>query len=237
MSISVDGQGAAFIAYNDTANNLFNPAQTSTAGAPNTHLVRQIAGPSLFAGTGQLVPPGKGGAAYPTAVTDRAGDAYSPKQGTIGPNVPRLDLRGATLTSDAAGLHARITVADTTGLGITASGGEAWMLQWWFNNALYYAKADATPTGLACTAGTPQPIFSSSGNGKAAIYFGAPAATCQIDAATSTIVIDVGRASVGSPKAGDVLFEATAYSFFYDLPGTLMNQVDATPPFIHTVAH
>jgi hypothetical protein len=231
MSISIDGRGAAFIAYDDTANNLFDPAQTSTAGAPNTHIVRQIGGTSLLASVGQL---GKSGA-YPTAVTDAAGDAYLPKQGTIGPNIPRLDLRGATLTSDAGGLHARISLADTTGLGITASGGESWMLQWWFNNALYYAKADATPDGLACSAGTPSAIFSTSGNGKAAIYFGAPSAPCHIEAATNTIVIDVSRASVGSPATGSVLYEVSAYSFVWDLPGTLMNQVDATSPFIHTV--
>ncbi|HEV8316138.1 MAG TPA: hypothetical protein VGQ10_01935, partial [Vicinamibacterales bacterium] len=231
MSIAIDSRGAAFIAYDDNANNLFDPVQTSTAGAPNVHIVRQVAGPSLLATVGQL---GKSGA-YPTGVSDVAGDAYWPKQGTIGPNIPRLDLRGATMTSDATGLHARITVADTTGLGVTASGGESWMLQWWFNNALYYAKADATPGGLACSAGTPSAIFSTSGNGKAAIYFGAPTAPCHIDTATSTIVIDVTRASVGNPGTGAVLYEVSGYSFVWDVPGTLMNQVDATAPFVHTV--
>jgi len=109
------------------------------------------------------------------------------------------------------------------------------MVQWWWNNALWYAKADATTTGLACSAGQPTAIFSSSGNGKAAVYFGAPATTCRIEAATNTLVIDIPVASVGGPATGAILHEVTAYSFLYDTPGTLMNQVDATPPFTYRV--
>ena len=241
MSIAVDANGVAFVVYNDTANQLFDPAlrlanPSSSPGAPNVHVVRQLSGPSLVAGKGQIASGnGRQAVTTPSSATDAAGDANWPKQGTIGPNIPRLDLRSASLVTDVSGLHARIGVGDTTGLGLTTQGAEAWMLQWWWNNALWYAKADATTTGLACSAGQPTPIFSSSGNGKAAVYFGAPATTCRVDTATNTLVIDIPVASVGGPATGAILHEVTAYSFLYDTPGTLMNQVDATPPFTYRV--
>jgi hypothetical protein len=236
MSVGVDPSGVAFVVYDDTANQLFDPTLTSSAGAPNVHVARQLTGPSLFAGTGQIASGnGRQAVTTPSSATDPAGDAFWPKQGTIGPNIPRLDLLSAALSTDATGLHAHIGVASTTGMGITTQGGEAWMLQWWWNNALWYAKADASTSGMTCSAGQPQAITSTSGNGKLAIYFGAAPTTCHIDPATNTLVIDVPFASVGAPPTGSVLHEVTAYSFLYDVPGTLMDQVDATPPFTFRV--
>jgi hypothetical protein len=238
MSIGVDRSGVTFIVYDDTANQLFDPLVTKAAGAPNVHVVRQLTGPSLFAGTGQISSGnGRQAVMTPSSATDPAGDGNWPKQGAIGPNIPRLDLRSASLSTDLTGLHARIGVGDVTGLGITTQGAEAWMVQWWWNNKLWYAKADATTSGLACSAGEPKAVFSSSGNGKTAIYFGAASTTCHIEAATNTLVIDVPLALVGSPPNGEVLHEVTAYSFLYDLPGTLMDQVDATPPFTFQVGN
>lgn len=236
MSIGVDRSGIAFIVYDDTANQLFDPLLTKTAGAPNVHVVRQLTGPSLVAGVGQVSSGhGRQAVTTPSSATDVAGDANWPKQGTVGPNIPRLDLLGASLSTDVTGLHARINVASTNGLGITTQGAEAWMLQWWFGDKLYYAKADATPSGLSCSAGQPTAITSTSGNGKAAIYFGAATTTCHIDTATSSLVIDIPLSLVGTPPAGSILHEVTAYSFLYDVPGTLMDQVDATSPFTFKV--
>jgi hypothetical protein len=258
MSIQIDSAGAAFIAYNDTANQLFDPAQTSSAGAPNVHIVRQTGGPSLIASVGSVSPAapgpitglaaarrasdksvvdvsGRHGLGPGNYAVDGAGDAYWPKQGTVGPNVPKLDLRSARLAADATGLHARIEVADASAIQITAAGGNAWMIQWWFGNALYYAKADETTSGVVCSAGAPASVFSSSGNGKAAFYFGAPNAPCRIDLATNTIVIDVPQSSVGEPGPGATLHEATGYSFRYDVPDAFMDQVDATAPFSYVV--
>ncbi len=236
MSVGVSLDGITFIAYDDTANQLFDPLVTSSAGAPNVHIVRQLTGPSLFAGTGQVASGnGRQAVTTPSSATDRAGDAYWPKQGTIGANIPRLDLLSASISTDLTGLHARIGVGSTSGLGITTQGGESWMAQWWWNNALWYAKADATTSGLVCYAGRPQTVFSSSGNGKLAIYFGGTPTTCRVDAATNTLVIDVPLALVGSPAIGETLHEVTAYSFLYDVPGALMDQVDATPPFTFRV--
>ena len=233
MSIGVDRSGVTFVVYDDTANQLFDPLITSSACAPNVHVVRQLTGPSLFAGTGQIASGnGRQAVTTPSSATDPAGDGNWPKQGTIGPNIPRLDLRSASLTRDLTGLHARIGVGDVTGLGLTTQGAEAWMVQWWWNNKLWYAKADATTSGLACSAGQPAPLaFGSGGNGKGAIYFGAASTTCHVDTATGTLVIDIPLAAVGSPGSGAVFHEVTAYSFLYALPGTLMDQVDATPPF------
>jgi hypothetical protein len=239
MSIGVDRSGVTFVVYNDTANQLFDPLITSTAGAPNVHVVRQLTGPSLFAGTGQIASGnGRQAVTTPSSATDPAGDGNWPKQGTIGPNIPRLDLRSASLSTDLTGLHARIGVGDVSGLGITTQGAEAWMVQWWWNNKLWYAKADATTTGITCSAGEPKPLaFNSGGNGKGAIYFGAPATTCHVEAATNTLVIDIPLAGVGGPANGEILHEVTAYSFLYDIPGTLMDQVDATPPFTFRVGN
>src|SRR5206468_6029532 len=140
----------------------------------------------------------------PSSATDAAGDANWPKQGTIGPNIPRLDLRSASLVTDVSGLHARIGVGDTAGLGLTTQGAEAWMVQWWWNNALWYAKADATPSGLSCTAGEPLPLaFNSGGNAKGAIYFGAAPTTCHVDAGSNTLVIDIPLSLVGTPAPGE----------------------------------
>ncbi len=241
MSIGVDPNGVAFIVYDDTANQLFDPAlqvaDPSTApGAPNIHVVRQLTGPSLFAGKGQIASGnGRQAVSTPSSATDPAGDANWPKQGTIGPNIPRLDLRTASLSTDLTGLHARIGVGDVTGLGVTTQGAEAWMVQWWWNSRLWYAKADATTSGLLCSAGQPSAVFSSSGNGKAAVYFGAASTTCHIETTTNTIVIDIPAGSVGTPAAGSTLHEVSAYSFVYDVPGTLMDQVDAAAPFTYRV--
>ena len=231
MSIAVDASGAALIAYDDTANQLFDPAFTSSAGAPDIHVVRQVSGPSVFSGGGQL-----SGAASPVAsVTDRTGDATWPKQGTVGPSIERLDLTSAALVSDLAGIHARIGVKSTTGLGVTTTGGESWMLQWWSNKHLYYVKADATPSGLVCYGGEPAAVTNNAGYGKAAIYFGGTPTSCAVDGTASVITIDVPRAAVGMPASGTVLYEVTAYAFLWSVPGTLMNQVDATAPFGFTV--
>jgi hypothetical protein len=236
MSVGVDQSGVAFVVYDDTANQLFDPTLTSSAGAPDVHVVRQLTGPSLVAGVGQ-VSSGNGRQAVttPSSATDPTGDAYWPKQGTIGPDIPQLDLVSASLSTDVAGLHAHIGVLSTSGMGVTTQGGQAWMLQWWWHNALWYAKADATTSGMTCSAGQPQAVTSTSGNGKLAIYFGAAPTTCHIDSSTNTLVIDVPLSLVGSPPLGSVLHEVTAYSFLYDVPGTLMDQVDATPPFTFSV--
>jgi hypothetical protein len=238
MSIGVDRGGVTFIVYDDTANQLFDPALTSSGGAPNVHVVRQLTGPSLFAGTGQISSGnGRQAVATPSSATDPAGDGNWPKQGAIGPNIPRLDLRAASLSTDLAGLHARIGVGDVSGLGLTAQGGEAWMVQWWWNNKLWYAKADATTSGLTCYAGQPTAVTNTSGNGKTAIYFGGSPTTCHTEVATNTLVIDIPLAAVGGPASGEVLHEVTAYSFLFDLPGALMDQVDATPPFTFRVGN
>jgi hypothetical protein len=231
MSIAVDASGAALIAYDDTANQLFDPAFTSSAGAPDVHVVRQVAGSSAFTGIGQL-----SGAASPVgSVTDRTGDATWPKQGAVGPNIDRLDLTSAALVTDLSGVHARLGVKSTAGLGLTTAGGESWMLQWWSNAHLYYVKADATPSGLVCYGGEPAAVTNTSGNGKAAIYFGGTPTTCATDATANTITIDVPSGAVGMPATGTPLYEVTAYAFLWDLPGALMNQVDATAPFGFTV--
>jgi len=231
MSIAVDASGAALIAYDDTANQLFDPALTSSAGAPDVHVVRQISGSSVFTGVGQII-----GAPSPTgSVTDRTGDATWPKQGPVGPSIDRLDLTSASLVADLTRLHARIGVKSTIGLGIATAGGESWMLQWWSSGHLYYAKADATTSGLACYGGSPAAVTNSSGNGKAAIYFGGTPTTCAVDAAANTITMDVPLPAVGAPANGTTLYEVTAYSFLWDVPGTLMNQVDATAPFTYTI--
>jgi hypothetical protein len=231
MSIGVGTDGVTFIAYNDTANQLFDPLVTSSAGAPNVHIVRQLTGPGLLGG--QIAKGnGRQAVATPSSAVDPAGDAYWPKQGTIGPNISRLDLLSASLSQDTLALHAAIGVGSTVGLGITTQGAEAWMVQWWWNDALWYAKADATLSGLSCSAGEPLPLaFGSGGNAKGAIYFGAAPTTCHVDAVSNTIVIDIPLSLVGSPPPNGTLHEVTAYSFLYDVPGTLMDQVDATPPF------
>lgn len=239
MSIGIDSDGATFVVYDDTANQLFDPLITKTAGGPNIHVVRQLSGPSLLAGTGQVGSAhGKQAVTVPSSASDPAGDAYWPKQPVAGANIARLDLVAASLVGDPTGLHARITVADASGLGITTSGNESWMLQWWWNNKLWYAKADSSPAGPVCYAGEPKPLaFGSGGNGKGAIYFDGTPTTCHIEGATNTIVIDIPLSVVGTPGVGQTLHEVTAYSFVYDVPGTLMDQVDATNPFTFRVGN
>jgi len=44
------------------------------------------------------------------------------------------------------------------------------------------------------------------------------------------------RRSYGrTPANGTTVYEVTAYAFLWDVPGTLMNQVDATAPFTYTI--
>ena len=38
-----------------------------------------------------------------------------------------------------------------------------------------------------------------------------------------------------TPANGTTVYEVTAYAFLWDVPGTLMNQVDATAPFTYTI--
>jgi hypothetical protein len=146
------------------------------------------------------------GSRFVSGVRDRTGDATWPKFGS-GKDIRPNDLTRVKLGSTSSGLTAILSVprrvkASDLGASQDEDWGKAWMVQWWFDRALYFAKAEVGPNGLYCSEGTPVSVRNHALLGKSASYeFGTPTA-CRFDAKRSSIVIDVNPDGVGGPKHG-----------------------------------
>jgi hypothetical protein len=117
LDLGFDEAGRVAVVFMDNNNGVAAEPRTAAAkNGPFTQFAKEVAGPSLLAPTG----------AQPSTIsitiprnsrTDPPGDATWPNT-AAGPNLPSLDLLGASLFTTSGHLVARIPIADATRAGM-----------------------------------------------------------------------------------------------------------------------
>jgi hypothetical protein len=238
FEITKDAQGAAYIVFNNTANDLIQqapvaqqPLPEGTAdhkGAEVTEVVRQVSGIGLY-GT-PISAPGDIGV---DGITSAAGDAlYEPIAGT---NYPGLDVRGVSVVAKGDKLEATIQLTDPTAVAsaLTSIGAPFadLVVRWEYNSNLYFAAAEynaasSTPASFFDGASQSIDLCSVSACDPHLMTYPGPdiapntshsttGTVVNADAtsgAPGTITMDVPRADVGGPKDGERLDSVGAYS-------------------------
>jgi hypothetical protein len=245
FEITADAQGAAYIVFDNTANDLIQqvpvvqqPLPEGTIdhkGAELVEVVRQVSGMGIN-GTPIDAPSDFG----VDGITSAAGDAlYDPINGT---NNPGLDIQGVSLTAQGDKLEATVRIADPSQMGAAAVAIGApfvdVLVRWEYNSTLYFAAAEVnasggTPTFFDGAAESIDLCSVSACDPHVMTYPGADIApntshvtTGQVNAAAGgapgTITIDVPRADVGGPRNGERLDSVGAYSLAsllsFDMP-------------------
>ena len=242
FEITKDAQGAAYIVFDNTANDLIEqvpvaqqnvPEGTADhSGAELVEVVRQVSGVGLN-GTPISSPTDIG----VHSITSPAGDAfYDGLAGTT--NYPGLDIRGLSLSESADSLTFTIPVTDPSQIAAAAQSIGApfvdVVVRWEYASKIYFAAVEVP------VAGAPAMYFD---GGAASIdlcsvsacdphimtYPGpavAPATSHTITGSidTGSITLTVPRADVGGPKNGERLDSVGAYSLVsqnsFDVPMT-----------------
>lgn len=237
FEISKDAQGAAYIVFDNTANDLIQqipvvqqPLPEGTAdhsGAGIVEVVRQISGMGLN-GTPISAPSDIG----VDGITSAAGDArYEPIAGT---NYPGLDVRGVSLKANGDKLSATIQLTDPTQIAAAAQAIGApfvdFIVRWEYKSKLYFAALEVDATGQTQTFfdGASQSIdlcSVSACDPHLMTYPGPVIAPNTSHSTTGTvsngdtasgtpgsISIDVPRADVGNPADGERIDSVGAYS-------------------------
>ncbi|HEV7677045.1 MAG TPA: hypothetical protein VGQ42_00590 [Candidatus Dormibacteraeota bacterium] len=161
FEITADAQGAAYIVFDNTANDLIQQVPVPALGNPTVpegvvdhkgaevvEVVRQVSGTGLN-GTPITSPTDIG----VNGITSGAGDAlYEPIAGT---NYPGLDIRGVSMTRTPDKLSFTIQVTDPSQIAAAQSAITApfvdFVVRWEYNSTLYFAAAEVpvatgTPT-------------------------------------------------------------------------------------------
>jgi hypothetical protein len=165
---------------------------------------------------------------------DTTGDAKYEAGGTIGPNVPNLDITGSSVNIDPANranLDVRMNIANLTAL---PSSGETglnandvyvdYLTSWVYHNPsgaqatydstgnVYYAYLEVNTVTGATTAFAGNTCSISTTHGKYLVYPGDVAVTSKIDKITGQIDVTVPLSDVGKPAVGSRLYSVTAHS-------------------------
>jgi hypothetical protein len=232
FEITTDASGAAYIVYNNTANELIDQAPgagipvpagvVDHKGAEVVHVVRQVGGMGLN-GTPINQPTDIG----VNSMTARTGDAlYDPVSGT---NYPGLDITGASVVLSDTNLLAQIHVADLSKVATAATSIGApfvdFVLRFEFKSKLYFAAVEmplGQDTGLFFDGATQSvDLCSVSACDPHILTYPGPTVapstshsiTGQVETATNTIHLTIPVADVGTPAKGDHLDSVGAYSF------------------------
>jgi hypothetical protein len=216
ISADVGPDGALQVTYANDANNIATLPSTLLPGLPVTMYARQISGPRLV-GSGNVVAAHVPAAKVAAATGDATGDALYPVD-PAGPNVPQLDLTGASVGWDGSKLTVHIGVKD---LGSTTSPDPSdqvntwWLAVWKFQTHLYFAKVQANSGGAPTfLAGTPssydRPGICMCSSPTLVDYSGGTAVTGAKTADGWDITVPA--ATVGNPTTGSTLESFAAYS-------------------------
>jgi hypothetical protein len=232
FEITTDATGAAYIVYDNTANDLIDQVPVIEADAPEgvvdhkgaelVHVVRQIGGPGLNGGF--INQPTDIGV---NKITSGAGDAlYDPVSGV---NYPGLDILGVSLLQNDANLVAEIKVSDLSKVTAAAAAIGApfidFVVRFEYKSKLYFGAVElpaGQDTGLFFD-GASQSIDLCSVSACDPHILTYPGPTVapltshlisgQVEAATNTIRLLIPRADVGNPQKGERLDSVGAYSF------------------------
>jgi len=237
-SIDIDSQGAAFITYNDSTNQL---------PAPYVMVAKQTGGASLFTSVGSL--PESGGtvtitqpAANATIRTDsltlsgthtltplnfdndESGDARFPDHGaTIGSNIPALDVKSVSLSDNPNSITVNMQIGDLTTTALAAapvlSGGDGvlYLTQLHAGNNVYWVGAEVRGSQTRFLTGGLGAI--SSATAKKYITYDPDLVNSlsvqgQVtNTAPGTISMTIPRSLIGNPADGARFTSVTGYAF------------------------
>jgi len=254
MKIGHDSNGAIALTYVDDNTNLDESFQNLGPVA----FIHQTSGPGLLAGR---TVPQVNDTRNTGTVSDPTGDARLALAGNDTSGPPHLDITGSSVSlADATHLRVTLTTNDPNlqnDLGPdTALGGataDGWIVRWDFDPAA--EPKDTTPGGFFVAMENSQSggqsffdgaIASDAGLQNPTLYtFSYPsdhAVTGAVDGNTVTWTVPV--ADVGSPKAGDTLYEVQGFTTTQALPTqdssagiitagsvTAPNLIDQTPAY------
>ncbi|HET6910493.1 MAG TPA: hypothetical protein VFH54_14235, partial [Mycobacteriales bacterium] len=243
LEVNHDASGALVLSYVDDTSNTYSTGPTGAIAENGPSVVvRQIAGPSLIAGT--IHGPGRGAGAPWNSVTDATGDDDYSANDLRQPAGPNLDLTAAAIKQDAKGLVITMRVKSLASLLVTPNlGGSTgeWITRFTTynphtpgNGHIYYAGmesvAGATPRFFAGDT-APTSII---GEQVSMLFDSSTAVPGAVQG--GTITIHVPWSAIGGHKRGNVLYSATAFTAttvgtLAGNPAGVFNLTDATPPF------
>jgi hypothetical protein len=235
FEITTDAQGAAYIVFDNTANDLIQQIPVvqqplpegliDHKGAELVEVVRQVSGTGLY-GTPIDAPNDVG----VNGITSPTGDAlYDPLNGT---DYPGLDIQGVSVVAKGDKLEATVKLADAsqTGAAVSAIGAGVAdiVVRWEYRSKLYFASAEVNALGGAPTFfdGASQSIdlcSVSACDPHVLTYPGPDIAPSTSFAGTgsvsgNTITFEIPRSDVGNPRNGEPLDSVGAYSLVAMLP-------------------
>jgi hypothetical protein len=235
FEVTTDRTGAAYIVFNNTANDLIQQTPVTGTGVPEgvvdhkgaevVMVARQVSGPGLF-GTNVSAPTDIG----VSGISARAGDALYPA--VNGTDYPGLDIVGSSLVASGDHLQATIRIVDPSKIAAAAQAIGApfvdILTRWEYKSNLYFAAVEVPASGQPAQFfdGASQTIdlcSVSACDPHVLTYPGPAVAPLTSHLATGTItlpskkspgsiVIDVPRSDVGGPVTGDRLDSVGSYS-------------------------
>ncbi len=238
FQVDINQAGGADVTWADTSNNGSNH---NNQAALIDH-ARQIAGPTLYGGSGL-----NGSLVVCTAVAsgpcqpDPTGDARYEANGVIGSNTPKLDITGSSVNldpGDPSRLLVRLHVANLSTLPGPADGPVAggpyvdYLTSWNYHipggtqatfdstGNIYYAYLEVNSlTGMVTSAFDGNTCSGlETTHPKTLVYPGQNPITYRIDTANGTIDLYVPRADIGSPPVGATLYSVTAHTVSQPAP-------------------
>ena len=223
FGVALDSAGRAVISFADGDNQLGkNAGQPESAPPAFAHLVRQASGPSLFTSVGTVpplaVPTSTVAAGTSAATLPAAGAGAVP---TPGKGSGALTLtRSSTVYGDDGHLHVTLSVKDLAATSPTALPVATYLTRFVYADQVWAVGAERVAGQWRYFAGQGSPVSDGLAI-KYAYYPATTAVTGSVDAATSTVSIDVPLAAIGNPAVGTELHSVTSY---------VLGQTVPTPP-------
>ncbi|HZU12977.1 MAG TPA: sialidase family protein [Chloroflexota bacterium] len=232
FQVDIDQSGAARVIWADTSDNGASDA-SGNAGALIDE-AQQVSGPTLFGTTLKGSAPTCAAVTSTPCASDPTGDARYEANGSIGPNVPKLDITGSSVGLDPADLSkldVRLKVANLSSLPTTADLGADtgdlyadYLTSWNYHipgdtdtqydstGNVYYAYLEVNLTTGALTAYDGNTCSLDSTKPKYLVYPGQNQIQYGINESTGTIDLYVPLKDVGNPPVGASLYSVTAHT-------------------------
>lgn len=232
FQVSLNKKGGADVIWADTSNN----SNTSASGNMLAQVAeaRQRSGPTLFGTTLSGTAPACTSVTSIPCKGDPTGDARYEANGTIGTNVPKLDITGSSVNvsrTNPMSLDVRMRLSTLTGLPALSDSGIAptdtyvdYLTSWNYHvpgatqanydstGNFYYAYLEVNRATGAVTAYDGNTCSIATTKAKYLVYPGQHAIPYQINPASMTIDLYVARADVGNPGSGAMLYSVTAHT-------------------------
>ena len=254
MEVNHDARGALILSYVDDTSGYYVTGPTGAVGDNGPDVVsREVSGPSLLASQPDITSAADGPGLAMGSVTDPTGDAFYSANESLTAAGDNLDLTGASLSSDAAGLVATMKVKDLSSLMVNpAAGGTTgeWIMRFTTYDPGQAGNGHIYYTGMESVGGQAPRFFAGEPTRvkELASFNSATSVPGSYDPTNGTITIHVPFALIGNhSRPGTEFYSATALTAttvgsLAGVPGApapaasgppvqIFNQVDATSPF------